>query len=262
MFTNIRRRLVMALMVLTGALCVSAGHVAGAAQRPIVGGDDATIDDYSYAAFLVDGRGEQYCGGTVISPDRVLTAAHCALAVREADLSVVVGRERIDSDEGEEVGVSDVWVAPEYKDPLSGGDIAVLTLSERVSVPAARLPDSADSGLYEAGTMATVIGWGRLYENGPKPGDLRAADVPVVSDDACEDAFRSFDAETMVCAGYSEGGIDACQGDSGGPLLVDGTVIGIVSWGDGCAEAGKPGVYTRVLTYTDDIEFRSGTQNA
>jgi secreted trypsin-like serine protease len=252
-FTNIRRRLVIALTVLAGALCVPASHGAGAAQ-PIVGGTAAVIDDHPYAVFLVDGRGDQYCGGAVISPTEVLTAAHCALAVRKSDLRVVVGREHVDSRQGEELGVSDIWVAPGYRDPLSGEDIAVLTLSERVSASAARLPDSADSELYEPGTMATVVGWGRLYENGPKPGRLHAAEVPMVSDSACADVFRSFDPETMVCAGYAEGGVDACQGDSGGPLLVDGTVVGIVSWGDGCAEAGKPGVYTRVSTYTDDIE--------
>jgi secreted trypsin-like serine protease len=61
----------------------------------------------------------------------------------------------------------------------------------------------------------------------------------------------------MVCAGYAEGGIDARQGDSGGPLVVGDTLIGIVSFGDGCGKAGKPGVYTRVSAYTDDIEAQA-----
>lgn len=252
MFTNIRRRLVVVLAVLAAATSLSAGQALGVAQ-PIVGGKAVSISDYPYAAYLVDGQGEQYCGGTVVSSTEVLTAAHCALAVRQSDLSVVVGRESMSSGQGEQVGVQDVWVAPGYDNPLSGGDIAVLTLAESVSVAAARLPEATDSDLYSAGTMATVVGWGRLFENGPKPGKLHAADVPVVSDDECANAFQAFDAGTMVCAGYDEGGIDACQGDSGGPLLVDGTVIGIVSWGDGCAEAGKPGVYTRVSAYTDQI---------
>ncbi|EHR60084.1 S1 family peptidase [Saccharomonospora cyanea] len=251
MLTNIRRRLGVALTVLSGAVCASAGHAAG--MQPIVGGESVSLEDYPYAVYLVDDRGNQYCGGTVISATEVLTAAHCALAVRESDLGVVVGRERIASNQGEEVGVDDVWVAPGYRDPLSGDDIAVLTLSESVSAPAARLPRSSDDHLYEPGTMATVVGWGRLFENGPKPGSLRAADVPLVSDSECSDVFRSFDADTMVCAGHESGGVDACQGDSGGPLLVDGTVIGIVSWGAGCAEPGTPGVYTRMSTYADDV---------
>ncbi|WP_433471606.1 S1 family peptidase [Saccharomonospora azurea] len=239
------------MIALAGAMCASAGHAVG--MQPIVGGESAAIDDYPYAAYLVDARGNQYCGATVLSSTQVLTAAHCALAIRESDLGVVVGRERVASNAGQKVGVSDVWVAPGYRDPLSGDDIAVLTLSESVSAPAARLPRSSDDHLYRTGTMATVVGWGRLFENGPKPGALRAADVPLVSDSECADVFSSFDADTMVCAGWDEGGIDACQGDSGGPLLVDGTVIGIVSWGDGCAEPGVPGVYTRVSTYSDDL---------
>jgi len=250
-FTNIRRRLGVTLAVLTGAVCASAGHAAG--MQPVVGGDSASIEDYPYAVYLVDGRGNQYCGGTVISETEVLTAAHCALAVRQADIGVVVGRERTASNRGTEVGVDDVWVAPGYSDPLSGDDIAVLTLSEPVSASPARLPRSSDDHLYEPGTMATVVGWGRLFENGPKPGSLRAAEVPLVSDSECARVFRSFDADTMVCAGYDSGGIDACQGDSGGPLLVGDVVIGIVSWGDGCAKPETPGVYTRVSTYTDDI---------
>ncbi|CAM2890091.1 serine protease [Saccharomonospora xinjiangensis] len=251
MSRNIRRRFAAALAVLTGAVCASAGHAAGV--QPIVGGDAVSIKDYPYAAFLVDGRGKQFCGGTVVSSTRVLTAAHCAVAVDESDLGVVVGRERIASSAGDEVSVADVWVAPGYRDPLSGDDIAVLTLSEPVSVSPARLPRSSDEHLYKPGTMATVVGWGRLFENGPKPGTLHAADVPLVSDSECAATFRSFDADTMVCAGYDSGGVDACQGDSGGPLLVKGTVIGIVSWGDGCAEQGKPGVYTRVSAYAEHL---------
>jgi secreted trypsin-like serine protease len=61
----------------------------------------------------------------------------------------------------------------------------------------------------------------------------------------------------MVCAGYADGGIDACQGDSGGPLVVGDTLIGIVSFGDGCGKAGKPGVYTRVSAYVDDIKAQA-----
>ncbi|WP_197320463.1 trypsin-like serine protease [Saccharomonospora sp. NB11] len=254
MFTKIRRRIGVAVIGLASVMCASAGHAVG--MQPVVGGESASIEDYPYAAFLVDARGTQYCGGTVLSSTQILTAAHCALAVRMSDLDVVVGRERVASNAGERVGVSGIWVAPGYSDPLSGDDIAVLTLSEPVSAPAARLPSSSDTHLYRAGTMATVVGWGRLFENGPKPGSLRAADVPLVSDAECAGVFADFDADSMVCAGWEEGGIDACQGDSGGPLLVDGTVVGIVSWGDGCAEPGVPGVYTRVVTYSDELARR------
>lgn len=252
MYFNIRRRLAAALTLLTAALCVPAAHAVSAAQ-PIVGGDGVSLADYPYAVYLVDGRGNQYCGGTLLSRNTVLTAAHCALAVRTSDLGVVVGRDYTASDDGVQVGVRSVWVAPGYDNPLSGDDIGVLTLTRGVSQRPARLPTAADEVLYAPGTRAVVLGWGRLYENGPKPGHLRGARVPVVSDATCAGIYRPFDPATMVCAGYDEGGVDACQGDSGGPLVVGDTVIGIVSWGDGCAEPGRPGVYTRVSAYTDDI---------
>lgn len=244
-------RAVAAVAVLVGAAGL-VGPAVGVAQ-PIVSGERAKIADHPYAVFLVDGRGNQYCGGTVVSSTKVLTAAHCALAVRRGDLGVVVGREHVDSNAGVEAGVRDVWVAPGYDNPLAGDDVAVLTLDRAVSASPARLATGADTDLYRAGTMATVVGWGRLFENGPRPGSLHAARVPIVADSTCAEAFGSFDADSMVCAGYEEGGVDACQGDSGGPLLVDGTVIGVVSWGEGCAEPGKPGVYTRVSTYSDQI---------
>jgi secreted trypsin-like serine protease len=79
----------------------------------------------------------------------------------------------------------------------------------------------------------------------------------LVTDQSCTETYANYDAKGMVCAGYPQGGTDACQGDSGGPLVVGDTLIGIVSWGDGCAKAGRPGVYTRVSTYAADIARES-----
>ncbi len=245
-----RSRLGLVVTLLTAMLSTPVTQAA-AAPRPIVGGDDVSVHEYPFAVYLVDGRGNQYCGGALLSAETVLTAAHCALAVRRSALGVVAGREYMSSVDGVRAGVQSIWVAPGYDHPLSGDDIAVLTLDERVPYRTADVATTSE--YYRAGTRATVLGWGRLYENGPKPGHLLAADVPVVSDSRCGDIFRSFDPETMVCAGHEEGGIDACQGDSGGPLVVDDTVIGIVSWGDGCGEPNRPGVYTRVAAYADQL---------
>ncbi|WP_083940308.1 S1 family peptidase [Saccharomonospora saliphila] len=249
-YGRLRRRLLVALTLLAGMLVVPGGQAAGA-PRPIVGGESASVADYPFVAYLVDGRGNQYCGATLVSSEAVLTAAHCALAVRRSDIGVVVGRDDTVSGDGVRSDVRDVWVAPGYDNPLAGDDLAVLTLSRTVPYRTAEVATS--SRLYAPGTRATVLGWGRLYENGPKPGSLRSARVPVVSDATCAGIYRSFDSDTMVCAGYEEGGTDACQGDSGGPLVVGGTVIGVVSWGDGCAEPNRPGVYTRVAAYADQL---------
>ena len=223
------------------------------AQPNIVGGEEASLADHPYAVFLTDGGGHQYCGGVLVGSRSVATAAHCALAVRRADLRVVAGREDKRSRDGWEVSVRDVWIAPGYQEPSAGNDLAVLTLRDRVPYRPATVADADDSELYAAGTKATVIGWGRMSAGGARSNTVRSAQVPVVSDSDCGKAFRSYDATTMLCAGYPEGGVDACQGDSGGPLMVGSRVIGIVSWGEGCAEAGKPGVYTRVSTYADQI---------
>ncbi len=88
---------------------------------------------------------------------------------------------------------------------------------------------------------------------------LQKATVPIVSDAKCAAAYgTSFDAATMVCAGYDQGGTDTCQGDSGGPLVVAGKLAGITSWGEGCARPGKYGVYTRVSAVSSFIATAAG----
>jgi len=78
--------------------------------------------------------------------------------------------------------------------------------------------------------------------------------VPVTSNAVCSDAYFEYDSSAHVCAGFPQGGVDTCQGDSGGPLVAGGKLIGITSWGAGCARAGFPGVYARVATYFNDIQ--------
>ncbi|SFO85508.1 Trypsin [Amycolatopsis arida] len=252
-----RRRIAAALALLAGAAFApaSAGTAVGA-QPFIVGGSEVSIRDHPYAVYLADRQDAQFCGGVLVSPDAVVTAAHCAKAVDPSDLRVVGGRQDKRSRDGRQSAVNDIWVAPGYRDPGSGGDLAVLRLNERMPYRSARVAGAGDRSLYAEGTKATVLGWGRTSDGGPRSNTLRGAQVPVISDEGCRKAFGNYDARTMLCAGYPDGGIDACQGDSGGPLLVGNTVIGIVSWGEGCAQAGKPGVYTRLSTYSDEIAKR------
>ncbi len=245
----------MAAALLAGAMFVPAASAAqsGGTQPYIVGGGEVSIADHPYAAYLVDRRGNQFCGAVIVAPDAALTAAHCALAVRRSELGVVAGRQDKRGSGGTEAGVRRVWTAPDYEEPSSGNDIAVLSLDDQVPYRAARMAGTDDRSLYAPGTMATVLGWGRTSDGGPKADSLRGAQVPLVDDKTCAGAYGSYDPRTMVCAGYPEGGVDACQGDSGGPLMVGDTLIGIVSWGQGCAEAGKPGVYTRVSSFFEDV---------
>lgn len=219
----------------------------------IVGGSQASLADHPYAVFLADSGGNQYCGAVIVSSTAVATAAHCALALSKSDARVVAGRQDKRTDDGVVLRVSRVWVSKAYRDPTQGSDVAVLTVSGQLPYRPVKLPDSGDAGLYRDGTDATVLGWGRVADGGDRSNYLRSAVVPMVNDQDCKADYDVYDAKTMACAGYKEGGIDACQGDSGGPLVVGDTLVGLVSFGDGCGKAGKPGVYTRVSAFAADI---------
>ncbi|SDP46490.1 Trypsin [Actinopolyspora xinjiangensis] len=232
-------------------------EMSSSAPRPIVGGEPAEVSEYPWAVYLVDSSGQQFCGGALVDADKVLTAAHCAVDRRPAGLRVVAGRTHKNSQQGTTVGVGDVWVHPDYVTPYRGADVAVLALDRALSRSTAGLATPSDEDLYRENTRATVLGWGARFEGGQTAERLRRATVPVIADADCAATYgRNFVANAMVCAGYPEGGVDACQGDSGGPLVVGDKLIGLVSWGVGCARPGKPGVYTEVATYVDRIRAR------
>ena len=246
-----------AVPVVVGTAAADSGATGSGTQARIVGGERASLSDHPYAVYLTDAGGNQFCGAVIVSSTAVATAAHCAKAVAKQDIRVVAGREDKRTAEGQVLGVSKVWVAQGYSDPTKGGDVAVLTVRGQLDYRPAKLPESGDAGLYAKGTQATVLGWGRIADGGSRSDYLRSAQVPVVSDSECHADYTVYDQRTMVCAGYPEGGVDACQGDSGGPLVVGDTLIGIVSFGDGCAKANRPGVYTRVSAYANDVEAQS-----
>ncbi|KID28171.1 Trypsin [Prauserella sp. Am3] len=246
------RTLAVAATSLTAAAMLPAA-TATAAEPYVVGGKETAVADHSYAVYLTDDRGRQFCGGTLTSSRQVVTAAHCADAMPADELGVVGGRQDTRTDEGIEAGVRDVWMPSDYDNPIEGDDIAVLSLDRAMPFRVAEVADAGNAQLYKAGTKATVLGWGRVEESGEQSTTLRSAQVPVVDDATCADAYTAYDKNAMLCAGYPKGGVDACQGDSGGPLMVGDTLIGVVSWGEGCAKPGKPGVYTRVSTYEPQL---------
>lgn len=117
------------------------------------------------------------------------------------------------------------------------------------------IPLPAKNAVVPEKIIGTVSGWGRLTENGALPSKLQAVEVPRINDLVCQTYFGpGVLTGNMICFGYEEGGKDACQGDSGGPLIAGGVQVGIVSWGYGCAQRYRPGIYARVASLKDHID--------
>ncbi|MFE9452367.1 S1 family peptidase [Streptomyces sp. NPDC006739] len=234
------------------ASALTAAPPAVAAPQPIVGGTTTTTTDYPFVMQITDASGNQFCGGTLVAADKVVTAAHCMAGESTGGVRVVGGRTYLDGTNGTVSKVSKIWINPDYTDAANGDDVAVLTLSTSMPYTPAAYVSSSQTDVYAAGTTARILGWGTTSENGSSSNQLRTATVPVVADSSCKSSYGSDFVQTdMVCAGYTSGGVDTCQGDSGGPLLIGGVLAGITSWGEGCAEAGYPGVYTRLATFSD-----------
>jgi hypothetical protein len=133
-------------------------------------------------------------------------------------------------------------------------DGTLLKLSTSIAGVETLKPTAPDAALPPDGFRVRVSGWGATSEGGPVTDELRLADIPIISNADCNkpDSYGGRISTQMFCAGVQEGGLDSCQGDSGGPVMFDRNgskeLVGIVSWGDGCARKLKPGVYTRVST--------------
>lgn len=245
-------RLLFAAALATAAVAV--GLTQASATQEIVGGSRASIADFPYVVFLSTTDGFQFCGGTLVDDNKVVTAGHCTAGKQPADILVVAGREDKESGAGITSQVRSIWLHPDFTNVRTGADVSVLTLTERLPYEPLDLPRKDDKDLYTAGQPGVILGWGRTAVDGQPSRYLLQATVPVMADPDCLKSYPAYKAESMVCAGVPQGGVDSCQGDSGGPFVVDGKLAGITSWGEGCAGPGKPGVYTRLAAYVDVLQ--------
>lgn len=223
----------------------------------IVGGSTVSSALHSnYFESIVSLRfyGSHFCGGTLIAPNKVITAAHCladysSSTVRN-NVKVVLGNVSLNSSSGtESFSISSFKIDERYSSWNTQNDIAIITLNGNSKFEP--VPVNSDSAFPAVGAKTYVAGWGSTREGGGISSALKYTSVAVVSNDECADAYGSSITSRNICAYTAK--TDSCQGDSGGPLYsYDGTsmtLIGIVSWGNGCARAGYPGVYTRVSEF-------------
>jgi len=257
-------------------------------QDKIVGGRDAKVQNWPGQAVLRQnnhqGRILYFCGGTLVSPDTVLTAAHCVhdfertaeghYTLHGVAVEVLLNKEDLKQAPFNVRSIKEVVVHERYTSTDKGDDIALIRLADSQEEPAARLALSANADPTDSGTTPLMVaGFGTqqsggglnayIADNGEPfqagSDKLLETVVPLVSPKACSDAYpNAVIGAGQICAGFVAGGKDSCQGDSGGPLVAFDQSgcpyqVGVVSWGAGCARPNAFGVYTRVSAYADWI---------
>lgn len=260
------------------AVTLGALALAAAPAQAVVGGKPVPPGQLRAVADVYI-AGSFGCTGSLIAPRWVMTAGHCGsltgalseglvpsqIAFPPSEYRVQLSSVYADGHGGESHTVDKVVVDTDYGvQNGTGSDVSLLELADASKAPPLKIAAVGERALWKAGTLATIAGFGTTSESASNaPAQMQRAQVPIVADADCAKDYPaglsevaddgSFDPRTMLCAGYPKGGTDTCQGDSGGPLLVPTAgrhrawrLVGATSFGKGCAEAGKPGVYARV----------------
>ncbi|XP_048850273.1 coagulation factor XI-like isoform X2 [Brienomyrus brachyistius] len=232
-------------------------------KEKVLGGRDAAPGAWPWQVSLQlkhRSGNSHICGGSSLSPRWIITAAHCLESTNASDYRISAGVVKL-SEAAQSHAVESMMKHPDFNEDTFENDVALVRLKTPLKYTALQgsicLPDKEKEAEIW-GQSCTVTGWGKLA-SGALPDILQQAQVPLITPEECDSLLLQNKVySNMLCAGYQEGGVDTCQGDSGGPLVCQAKgrwyLMGVTSWGDGCGEAKKPGVYTRVASYFDWIQ--------
>uniref|UniRef100_A0A8D0LBM7 Serine protease 27 n=1 Tax=Sphenodon punctatus TaxID=8508 RepID=A0A8D0LBM7_SPHPU len=237
-----------------------------------VGGEDSVEGEWPWQASLKMNE-NHVCGASLITKQWVITAAHCFQNKDPSLYHVVLGANKLENSWRNKVlmDVGEIITHPKYAGEATSGDIALVRLTQPVKFTDYILPIClpAASVSFPPGKKCWVTGWGDINEGQdlPPPQTLQKLQVPIIDTRTCRRLYnidmgdrlpRKAIQDDMMCAGYAEGMKDTCKGDSGGPLVckeaTEWLLVGIISWGEGCAVRNRPGVYIRVTAYQDWIQ--------
>ncbi|XP_047705460.1 serine protease 1 [Prionailurus viverrinus] len=217
----------------------------------IVGGYTCPRNSVPYQVSL--NSGYHFCGGSLINSRWVVSAAHCY----KSRIQVRLGEHNIAVSEGSEQFINSAKVIrhPRYNAKTIDNDIMLIKLSSPATLNSRVSAISLPRSCAPSGSQCLISGWGNVQSFGENyPDVLQCLKAPILTDSACRKAYPGQITSNMICLGFLEGGKDSCQGDSGGPVVCNNQLQGIVSWGAGCAQRGKPGVYTKVCNYVSWIQ--------
>jgi len=238
-------------------------------DKNIIGGQEVEANVYPWMVGLIENDKKdvfwaQYCGGTLIHPEWVLTAAHCTYEfgrqMTADEIDILAGQHELRASNGERIAVELIIRHPAYDDATGDSDLALIKLATPSEQPIVTIADSSMVNIDETGAQGFALGWGRTDTN-MRVNHLHQVNVPLVTAEICTSAYTSIGyvmTDNMLCAGYQAGGKDACAGDSGGPLVIredeedktsEWIQVGVISWGKGCAQADAYGVYTHVAHF-------------
>eukprot|EP00070_Physeter_catodon_P010786 XP_007124043.1 kallikrein-14 isoform X1 [Physeter catodon] len=243
------------MFLLLAALQILAVAMAQNQGNKIIGGYRCSRNSQPWQAALLAGPCRSFlCGGSLLSDQWVITAAHCT----HPTLRVALGKHnlRIWEVTQQVLRVVRQVPHPQYNSRTMDNDLMLLQLERPARLWRAVRPSAVASSCASAGTPCLVSGWGTISSpTAMFPSFLQCVNINISSDQECQRAYSRAITAGMVCAGVPQGGKDSCQGDSGGPLVCRGELQGLVSWGmENCAQPGYPGVYTNLCKYQTWIQ--------